>query len=259
MADAAHELRTPLAVVSAQAHALREAPDLPSRLERGEALQEGIQRATALLRQLLAIARLEGPGPAFLPVDLDLAALARERAAALVPLALARRQDLGYEGPSSLPVRGGRRRPGQRPGQPPGERHQVHAAGGHPHGARGARGGLRLGGRGGRRPRPAAGIRGPGLRALHEGPRQPGDGAGRAWAWPSSGAPPRSTGGGWTPCRPSRAGGSACAWCCPAPDPAEVAELINGPGGSGGREPGKRALGRMLGPCLIFRYIMIDY
>lgn len=105
VADAAHSLRTPLAVLGAQAHALVRAPGRRQREQLGEELQAGIERATSVVHQLLSVARLEGAAPEPATGTVDLAALGRERVALLVPLALRRGQDLGVEGPDALPCR----------------------------------------------------------------------------------------------------------------------------------------------------------
>ncbi|BDU72039.1 sensor histidine kinase [Mesoterricola silvestris] len=105
VADAAHSLRTPLAVLGAQAHALVQAPGPGEREQLGGELRAGIERATSVVHQLLSVARLEGAGPDPVTATVDLAELARERVALLVPLALRRGQDLGVEGPDHLPCR----------------------------------------------------------------------------------------------------------------------------------------------------------
>lgn len=95
-ADAAHELRTPIAAIRTQAQvALGESGDA----ERRHALLatlEGCDRATRLVEQLLTLSRLEtGEAP---PAGIvDLAALARRTAADLAPKAIARQQDLALE------------------------------------------------------------------------------------------------------------------------------------------------------------------
>ncbi|GLH71514.1 two-component sensor histidine kinase [Geothrix limicola] len=106
VADAAHELRTPLAVVGTQAHTLMLETDPVRREALGQDLQHGIERATGLVRQLLGVARLEAVQPERIEGTLDLGRLARERAAHLLPLALAKGQDLGVEGPERLEIRG---------------------------------------------------------------------------------------------------------------------------------------------------------
>ncbi|MDR2992143.1 MAG: sensor histidine kinase N-terminal domain-containing protein [Burkholderiaceae bacterium] len=69
---AAHELRTPLAALRLQAQALQRAASPEARQIAVERLLAGIDRATRLVEQLLALARQEGGGagsPAFAAVD----------------------------------------------------------------------------------------------------------------------------------------------------------------------------------------------
>ncbi len=58
-ADAAHELRTPLAVLRAQWDVVRSAPDASSRRKAEERLSAGLERMHRLVTQLLALSRLE--------------------------------------------------------------------------------------------------------------------------------------------------------------------------------------------------------
>ena len=58
-ADAAHELRTPLAVLSTQAQVARRAGDEASRNEALDAIVVGAERAARLIEQMLMLARLE--------------------------------------------------------------------------------------------------------------------------------------------------------------------------------------------------------
>lgn len=68
--DAAHELRTPMAVISAQAHVLAKAPDAAQRQEAGQRLELAISRASHLIEQLLALARVDSEhGQPPVPVD----------------------------------------------------------------------------------------------------------------------------------------------------------------------------------------------
>ncbi|MEX3582607.1 MAG: ATP-binding protein [Burkholderia sp.] len=62
VADAAHELRTPLAAVQIQAHLVARAQDDETRREALADLQSGVTRATRLAEQLLALARSEPDG-----------------------------------------------------------------------------------------------------------------------------------------------------------------------------------------------------
>ena len=94
LANAAHELRTPLAVLRIQAHNATEAADGQDRQTALASLQQGVQRATRVVEQLLTLARLE-PGAVQLALrELDLLPLVRQELAALAPLAIERQQEL---------------------------------------------------------------------------------------------------------------------------------------------------------------------
>lgn len=98
--DAAHELRTPMAVISAQAHLLVQAADNPERQQAQAGLEHAIERASHLAHQLLALAALEG-GRA--PAErVDVAALLRNTLAALAPTAIARNMEISLEAPDQL-------------------------------------------------------------------------------------------------------------------------------------------------------------
>ncbi len=58
-ADAAHELRTPLAVIGAQAHVVAAEVDAERRDAAARELDRGIERASAIISRLLMLARLE--------------------------------------------------------------------------------------------------------------------------------------------------------------------------------------------------------
>lgn len=91
--DAAHELKTPLAVVAAQAHALATAQDAAQRAAAQQALERGVQRASHQVNQLLTLAALEHAGAGPLR-ETDLVALAREVLIELEPLARGRGTEL---------------------------------------------------------------------------------------------------------------------------------------------------------------------
>jgi len=97
IANAAHQLRTPLTVLNMQAtYALREA-DQAERATALTAIQGGTRRLAHLAGQLLTLSRAS-PGsrrPRFDPVDL--AAIARQVLESLAALAIDRRIDLGLE------------------------------------------------------------------------------------------------------------------------------------------------------------------
>jgi signal transduction histidine kinase len=109
LADAAHELRTPLAAINAQAHQLLTEPDPAARADAAHALQQGITRASHLLTQLLTLARADAAAQPAAPVaaqdTLDVADLLRNRVALLVPLARARRIELALNAPEHLSAR----------------------------------------------------------------------------------------------------------------------------------------------------------
>jgi len=107
VADAAHELRSPLTALKLQLQLLRRAPDEATRSDATEALAGGIDRAARLVEQLLALARSE-PGASTAVEDLDLAELARRAVADVVPFAASRETELKLEADAAVPVRGDR-------------------------------------------------------------------------------------------------------------------------------------------------------
>ena len=102
VADAAHELRSPLTALKLQLRLLRHAGDAEERSAAIEGLAAGIERATRLIEQLLTLARSE-PGSAPLALEpVDLAELARETLAAMHPFALDRGSEMVLD--ADLPV-----------------------------------------------------------------------------------------------------------------------------------------------------------
>lgn len=99
--DAAHELKTPLAVIAAQAHVLIRASDAPARQAAGQQLEQAIARASHLIEQLLDLARVDSATTAPV-VRLDLAHNLRQAIANLVPAALARNIELALDAPDQL-------------------------------------------------------------------------------------------------------------------------------------------------------------
>jgi two-component system OmpR family sensor kinase len=105
VADAAHELRTPLAAVQIQSQLVARAKDDASRKEALEDLQAGITRATRLAEQLLALARSEPDGKSA-STAVDLHALLDDCVGAYVLLAQQRGVDLGIEANEAATING---------------------------------------------------------------------------------------------------------------------------------------------------------
>jgi two-component system sensor histidine kinase QseC len=99
--DAAHELRTPMAVIAAQAHALAGAGTGEDRARAQAHLEQAIARASHLTQQLLDLALLDDAQPAA-PRRIDVAQLAREILAQAAPRAMARDIELTFDAADSL-------------------------------------------------------------------------------------------------------------------------------------------------------------
>lgn len=96
VADAAHELRSPLAALKLQVHGLRRAADDATREIAINRLNAGIDRATRLVEQLLVLARQQANSAVGAkPVSIDLTALARLALADAAGPAALREIDLG--------------------------------------------------------------------------------------------------------------------------------------------------------------------
>ena len=90
IADAAHEMRTPLAVLRVHAQNLMEAGSEQSRRESLEHLIAGVDRTTRLVNQLLTMARLEPQAGVPTPAVIDLAATVRASLVQLTPWLLSK-------------------------------------------------------------------------------------------------------------------------------------------------------------------------
>lgn len=96
VADAAHELRSPLAALKLQIQGLQRAGDADARATAIARLTGGIDRATRLVEQLLALARQEAQLASGAPAQpLVLADLLRQAVQEAAPAALQRGLDLG--------------------------------------------------------------------------------------------------------------------------------------------------------------------
>ena len=106
VADAAHELRTPVTALSLQAENLNSI-ELPEEArERVAALRQGIHRTKHLLEQLLAVARYEAKPFSDEMQQVPLDQVAKQVAADLLPQAVDRGIDLGFEIVEAVTVRG---------------------------------------------------------------------------------------------------------------------------------------------------------
>ena len=90
VADAAHELRSPLTALKLQMQLLQRAPDEAARQEATRALTAGIDRAARLVEQLLTLARAEPGARATAHAPVDLSEVVREAVAETVPFANSR-------------------------------------------------------------------------------------------------------------------------------------------------------------------------
>lgn len=112
IADAAHQLRTPLTAVKLHAEQAASARDAAQSLIAVKELRAAADRAVRLSNQLLSLARAEPGAQAARFTDVDIATLAFETGAEWVPRALAAHVDLGFQrlddpaNDSSLVVKG---------------------------------------------------------------------------------------------------------------------------------------------------------
>lgn len=105
IADASHQLRTPLAVIQTKAELVLREEDPSAVVKAVMDLYEHSRSTTRLANQLLALARSE-PGQGGEAKVLELDALAREACTSHVSDAFGRGVDLGYDGEGPAPVLG---------------------------------------------------------------------------------------------------------------------------------------------------------
>ncbi len=100
VADAAHQLRTPLSGLKTQVSLALRQTDPGSRQHSLEQLAMSADSTIRLINQMLALAQVEpGSEKLFVLKPFDLSALVRETTREWVPAALKKDIDLGYEGP----------------------------------------------------------------------------------------------------------------------------------------------------------------
>lgn len=103
--DAAHELRTPLAAMRAQAQVARASRDEAERMRALDNVVAAIDRTTHLTEQLLALARLDAADAAIARKPSDLRALAAEAVALAAPTAFGKHVEIELDtGPPVMAV-----------------------------------------------------------------------------------------------------------------------------------------------------------
>ncbi len=105
-ADAAHELRTPLAGIKTQAEVAMRATKDPERRKALEQVLQGVNRAVHLVRQLLVLARIDREAADLVFSRPDLHRLAVSVLSEVTPSALGKGVELELQGEGPLPVRG---------------------------------------------------------------------------------------------------------------------------------------------------------
>jgi two-component system, OmpR family, sensor histidine kinase TctE len=101
LADAAHQLKTPLAGLRMQADLAQRETDADELKKSLKHIGRASVRATHTVNQLLALARAETTGRSLAKHRVDFVNVAREVMADSVPRALEKKIDLGYEGPAA--------------------------------------------------------------------------------------------------------------------------------------------------------------
>ncbi|MNL12792.1 Swarming motility regulation sensor protein RssA [compost metagenome] len=96
IADAAHEMRTPLAVLRIHAENLMEAGSDEDRRASLEHLIAGVDRTSRLVNQLLTMARIEPEAGVQPPAPIDLAATVRDSLIQLTPWLLSKNLELVF-------------------------------------------------------------------------------------------------------------------------------------------------------------------
>ncbi|MEN3297536.1 MAG: two-component system, OmpR family, sensor kinase [Burkholderiales bacterium] len=106
VADAAHELRSPLTALKLQLQLLDRAQDDTARAQARQKLHEGVDRATHLIEQLLTAARTDPRDAAIELKPVNLAELVRQAIADVFHLAQQQHIDIELEAPDGVAVAG---------------------------------------------------------------------------------------------------------------------------------------------------------
>jgi two-component system OmpR family sensor kinase len=105
-ADAAHELRTPVAALALQAKVAQRAAQPAARAAAFTELDKGVARATRVVEQLLRLAQLAPEAPRGELQQVDVAEIAREVVGSMAPRARTQGIDLGADAPKPAPMLG---------------------------------------------------------------------------------------------------------------------------------------------------------
>ena len=105
VADAAHELRSPMTALRLQLELLETAQNEAGRVEAIASLKAGLERGIHLVEQLMALARLDPEAPLVLE-EVDLLAIAREAVVTESVIAENKNIDLGLVASTSVAVKG---------------------------------------------------------------------------------------------------------------------------------------------------------
>lgn len=104
IADAAHELKTPLAAIQINAHLILShagGGGEPAAAAAAQGLRDGVNRTTHMVHQLLAFERVSIESDSGAMVEVELAAFIRDRLAGMVPMALVRRIEIELDAPDA--------------------------------------------------------------------------------------------------------------------------------------------------------------
>jgi two-component system sensor histidine kinase TctE len=102
--NASHQLRTPLAVVRTQIALINRSSGPDDVAAASDKATSALERAERVLSHLLVLARVDASAGAAILMPVDIVAIAKEVTSEMVPAALARDIDLGFEGPDVAEV-----------------------------------------------------------------------------------------------------------------------------------------------------------